>query len=219
MAKPVWTAQQIEMAVAGHFNPRQNLIVPNVSWGLFRYHEADLIVLSKANWCSEVEIKVTAQDIKADQKKRHEHFEDNIRDLWFAVPKHLENDDNIPVHAGILSIERYHYRKHLCYRVVRKRLPVSNKKARKFTDAERNKLLRLGCLRIWMLKAKLDEHRSFLKEKVTGWTDPKKVDLPLYAKDSKWMKVIQYGDRDEAKSVYRNCKVVFAITEKGIWTC
>lgn len=162
--KPVYTAQQIEIAIADYFDIRTKIIVPNVSFGLFAYHEADLIVLYKSNWCSEVEIKVTAQDIKKDLQKRHHHKEKNIRDLWFAVPSELAGNSDIPKEAGILSVSRYIWRGRIKYRVEVKRLPVKNKTARKFTDEERLKLLRLGCLRIFGLKRKLDEKQDIIRE-------------------------------------------------------
>jgi len=163
--RPKWTAQQIEIAVIKHFNPRQNIIVPNVSFGLFAYHEADLIVLSPYNCGTEVEIKVTAADIKADLKKKHGHKEEIIRDVWFAVPEELADDPNIPSYAGILSVTKLKTRRGgQRYRCVRKRLPVKNKDSRKFFDVERNKLLRLGCLRIVGLKEKLDDKSNKIDE-------------------------------------------------------
>lgn len=62
----------IEIAVASHFNWRQNIIVPNVSWGLFGDgREIDLAIVRPSGWLVEVEIKITASDIKADLRKRH----------------------------------------------------------------------------------------------------------------------------------------------------
>ena len=154
----------VEIAVAQHFGIRDHIVVPNINWGLFSYHEADLLVLYESNWCSEVEIKVSSQDIKNDLKKKHNHEEKNIRDLWFAVPEELKDHPDIPPHAGILAVSRYLYRKRLRYHVERIRLPKKNPKARKFTDEERLKLLRLGCLRIFGLKEKLDKMRERFDE-------------------------------------------------------
>jgi len=163
--RPKWTAQQVEIAVINHFNPRRNLIVSNVSWGLFAYHEADLVILSPYNCGTEVEIKVTAADIKADLKKRHGHKEEIIRDVWFAVPEELADDPNIPSYAGIIAVKKWKTRSgKQRYSCVRKRLPVKNKDFRKFTEAERQKLLRLGCLRIVGLKEKLDDKSNKIDE-------------------------------------------------------
>ena len=162
--RPKWTSQQIEIALYDHFNPRLNLCVPNVSWGLFKYHEADLVVLTKSNWGTEVEIKVSSADIKKDLLKKHKHKEAIIKDLWFAVPEGLETDVNIPKDAGIIVVKRYIRKGKTKYHCQRFRMPVSNKKARKFSDEERLKLLRLGCLRLQGLKQKLNDKQTLIDE-------------------------------------------------------
>jgi hypothetical protein len=67
------TAQDIEIAVAEHFNSRQNLIVPNVHWGWMLQYEADMVILRQSGYAVEVEIKVSAADIKRDLRKHHQH--------------------------------------------------------------------------------------------------------------------------------------------------
>jgi hypothetical protein len=99
------TSQDIEIAVADYFDYRRNLVVPNVSWGLGLLYEADMVVLRPSGFAVEVEIKVTASDIKADLKKKHQHNSLLFRELWFAVPEHLAGNENIPQHAGILSVK------------------------------------------------------------------------------------------------------------------
>jgi hypothetical protein len=47
-------AGDIEIAVARHFNPRQKLIVPNVSWGLGFHYELDLLVVTQSRYAWEV---------------------------------------------------------------------------------------------------------------------------------------------------------------------
>lgn len=151
------TAQDAELAVASFFGIRENIIVPNVSWGLFHdNHEADMVILRESGWADEVEIKVTASDIKADLCKhrgRGHARPETIRFLWFAVPEKLVDDPNIPEYAGILGI----YEKGKTVRIVRPARARAG--ARKLNDKERNKLLRLGCLRIWMLKRHLQRER------------------------------------------------------------
>jgi len=101
------TAQDVEIAVAKHFNYRTNVIVPNVYWGLGLRYEADLVVLRPSNWAIEVEIKVSASDIKADLRKAHQHDSRLFKELYFAVPEELKNNPFIPDHAGILSASKY----------------------------------------------------------------------------------------------------------------
>lgn len=150
-AFPKMTAVEIEVAVANSFGIRHNLVVPNVSWGLFNdNHEADLVVLHDSGYADEIEIKVTASDIARDLVKRsHAHKERgcrHIRRLFFAVPVWLADDPNIPATAGILTVSPG------SRRVVTVRAPAINRNAVRFDDGMRYKLARLGCLRIWTFK-------------------------------------------------------------------
>jgi hypothetical protein len=156
-----FTAFDIEMAVSRYFNPRANLIVPNVSWGLFG-HEVDLCVLSKNNYASEIEIKISRADLIKDKLKSHCHNDPMIKYLYFAIPEYLLKDiEHIPERAGILVVEwikpwsscygtKYEGR----FRCKKHRNPKANG-FRQWEDYERNILLRLGCMRIWGLKKKL----------------------------------------------------------------
>jgi hypothetical protein len=145
--------QEMEIALANHFNYRQNLIIPNVSWG-FLDHEADLIVISKSNYLIEIEIKVSASDLKKDKNKKHSHCdrENRIKALWFVLPEALISHVNhIPENAGILIVSK---NKNF-YRVKTMRSPKPYKKFRKLTDDEILKLYRLASMRTWSLKQKL----------------------------------------------------------------
>lgn len=165
------TAQDIEILVAEYFGVRQNIIVPNVAWGMNLAHEADMIVLRPSGWAIEVEIKVTASDIKADTEKRWDksssylwkpHWCKMVKLLYFALPDKLKDHSAIPEHAGILAVHdvttQLDYNGHVmpvapCVDLYR--APSVNKDARKFTDDERKKLAELGCMRIWKLKRHL----------------------------------------------------------------
>lgn len=46
----------MEVAVMEHFGVRQNLIVPNVWWGMGLNHECDMLVLTKSN-CAYAEVQ------------------------------------------------------------------------------------------------------------------------------------------------------------------
>jgi len=41
------TTLEIENRVAQYFNPRQNIVVPNISWGM-NIHECDLLIVRKS---------------------------------------------------------------------------------------------------------------------------------------------------------------------------
>ena len=143
----------IELALAYRYKWRQNLIVPNVYYGLdFRY-ELDLMIVTPAGWATEVEIKISLSDLKADQKKTHNHHSNRIKYLYFAVPEKLQAQalELIPERAGLFivrpDLQLYDYRK-----TEIAKSPTTNKSARKITTAERIKLNELATMRIWSLK-------------------------------------------------------------------
>lgn len=161
MPKPKTTALDIEVAVARHFGARANVIVPNVSWGLFAHHEADVVVLRQSGFLDEIEIKVSAADIRRDLGKNggrgHVRSRLVVR-LWFAVPEALAEHPDIPAFAGVLSYrvrvgsDGSHYRSLSAVRA-----PHRNPDARKLTASEQQTLMRLGCMRVWSLKDALQQ--------------------------------------------------------------
>lgn len=143
----------LEIAVARSFNYRQNLIVPNVFWGLGFKHEIDVLVLTPANYAYEIEIKTAKSDLKRDFLKPHGHRSNRLRKQFFCVTKDLEELaltlilEETP-EWGLLVVEEG--------RDVRTvRYPTINKLARPFTEDERQKLYDLAAMRIWSLKETL----------------------------------------------------------------
>jgi len=151
MARTKVRCIDIECAVANYFSPRVNLIVPNVSWG-FLFHECDLLVVTPAGYCYEVEIKTSRSDLKADIGKAHGHRSTKIRRLYFAIPDYMEKDvEFIPERAGILLISAAVINGHdIRCKCVRD--PRTNAEARKISEAERFQVARLGTMRVWSLK-------------------------------------------------------------------
>jgi hypothetical protein len=151
------TTLEIEWAIAfKHFGIRTHIIIPNVSWG-FNIHECDLLVISKLGYLTEVEIKISLADLKKDKEKRHGHYDNRIKALYFAIPskmaKHIEH---IPLHAGILAITS----KGKVFELAK---PKININAKPISIEDRLKLLRLGTMRIWGMKKKLIDIKN--KEK------------------------------------------------------
>lgn len=142
-------ALDIEIAVARHFGWRNNIIVPNVSWGLLDY-EADMVIVRPSGWAIEVEIKVSRNDIKADLEKWHNHGAKCFQRFYFAVPDELKDDPNIPAHAGIISVGDYEGRKRLSCEI--HRVAPLRRDAHKLDESKIRKLLELGTMRIWSLK-------------------------------------------------------------------
>lgn len=169
-----FTTLDIEIAVIDYFRPRQNLIVPNVSWGMHNkeyrsLHECDVLVLSGDNYATEVEIKISKADLLKDREKKHGHHHNLIRRLYFAVPSKLKDIalESIPDHAGLLVVSNAvknqyvfkdsTYRKIEYVKVDEVRPCKINTIAVKWTDTQRLQLARLGTMRILGLKRKIQE--------------------------------------------------------------
>jgi hypothetical protein len=159
-------AGHIEVLLARHLGTSQNVIVPNISWGL-HIHEVDLLVLTQSGYVWEIEIKTSLSDLKADAKKSHGHYSEKIKRLYFAVPQELQDKalELIPERAGLFVIGESLVDNKLYVKLVK--APFVNKKARKLSDTEIKKVYELAALRLWSLKEiiyRLQEEKSKLKE-------------------------------------------------------
>lgn len=156
---------EMEVAIARYFGYRTHIIVPNLSWGFFN-HECDLYLIRKSGYGFEVEIKRSKSDMVADFKKYHGHVDrkNRIVQLYYAFPEELlpKVEELVPKDCGIITVEYYgdgidEYRGYArMYREAKRR-----KGAKRLTQAEQLKIARLGTLRIWTLKEKL----NLLKQK------------------------------------------------------
>lgn len=141
---------EIEIIMMKFLTPRRNIVVPNVSWGVANLHECDILALSTNNYATEIEIKISKADLKADKKKFHNHRHNHIARFYFAVPSDLVEValNEIPERAGLYSVEREKTPKLIkqCKR---------NQNCIKWTNKERLKLAHLGAMRIIGLKNKI----------------------------------------------------------------
>ncbi len=132
------------------FYYRRYLVVPNASWGLGFNHELDVLALSEAGYAHEIEVKISRADTRRDLDKRHGHYDSRIRCLWFAGPEALGPTllELAPAHAGVIVVaEPVEGRLYGRARILRKAKAATG--SRKFTDAERMQLARLGLMRYW----------------------------------------------------------------------
>lgn len=138
--------EEIEVAIARHFGVRQNIIVPNVCWG-FNIHECDLLIISKAGYLTEIEIKVSLQDLKKDSQKWHSHKDNRIKQLYFAFPAKLaKHIQYVPAHAGVIIVST----RGRCTTIAN---PKTNANAKPLCIDDQFKIARLGTMRIWSLKS------------------------------------------------------------------
>jgi hypothetical protein len=169
----------VEIAIIKGFNPRQNLIVPNVCWGItdnhYRpLHECDILILSNTGYATEIEIKVSKSDLLKDASKRHGHCHNLIKRFYFAVPEKLKDIalSVIPENAGLLVVgvkegtnyKWYEEGGHDSYKVTWHAVTMAkecknNANALKWDDKQRYQLARLGALRILALKQKIQKNK------------------------------------------------------------
>lgn len=143
------TASEIEIILSNYIDIRRNLVVPNVSWGL-SLHECDVLSMTHAGYLTEYEIKVSASDLKKDLEKRHGHKSDKIKFLYFVIPSRLAKYiEFIPERAGVLVVNS----KGKIFKIADAK---PNVRAQALTEKEKYELARLGALRIWGLKRKIE---------------------------------------------------------------
>lgn len=133
--------------------------MPNVFWGWDLNYEADLIAVSKAGCATEIEIKISASDLRADKKKKkfQSGLDARIFRLFYAIPESLKEVAlvEIPEEYGIIIVSNGYPR------TVRQ---AKRRKARKVTDQELTKLTRLGTMKYWDLSLKIHDLKNRIRE-------------------------------------------------------
>ena len=139
---------------------KQFVCVPNVT--TFSAWEADLLVASKAGYLTEVEVKISKADWRADKGKTSKFNRlgqpgGRTKFFYYAAPAELARqweEIGIPAWAGVIAVEarkaesRAQGYDHFST-VIRPACP--RPEHRKLTDKEMANLARLGALRIWDL--------------------------------------------------------------------
>lgn len=149
---------EIEVALAEHFQYLKNVVAFNVNgWSgvLPIFHECDMLVLSKAGYLTEVEIKRSYSDFLADFKKKHHHESELIKFFYYAVPDcllekvraFLHENDSFP-RDGIIGYDEV-----LNVRVFCEAKPRLD--ARKLFLEQQFEVARLGAMRSVKLKKEI----------------------------------------------------------------
>ena len=157
---------EMEKLIYWYFQDSSLVIVPKISgnnwwldtesdpiiWKNIVNHECDMLIVTKNRYLTEVEIKISLSDLKADFKKKHQHKDENIKNFYYAFPEEMKDKaiELIPEEAGILIAVKkhlnngYEYRDIECYRK-----PKINKEAKPINDIVLSRIYRLGYLRYW----------------------------------------------------------------------
>jgi hypothetical protein len=152
---------QIECALAKYFNVQKNIIVCNVSYGFLPY-EADMIVMSKSGYLTEIEIKRSYSDFCADFKKDAiAHNSEYIKEFYYAVPKEIAKkcvSTYCKCHGikdldiGNTGVHPAHFITYDENGVVRVLGVGSTGNNRKLYLEEQLSIARLGAMRVWKYK-------------------------------------------------------------------
>jgi len=151
-----------EMYVALYDYITSKLIVPNVTIPFLNY-ESDILYVTNSDYLNEIEIKVSLSDIKADLKKKHNHDDPKVRNVFFAIPNELYDKAKkfIPIEYGILLVDKitHKYTDYLIsgYSVYKVRNPKTRKEVGKLTRDEKYNLARIGSMKIlWKQRRDLE---------------------------------------------------------------
>jgi len=162
---------EMEVAIMDYIGVRQNIVVPNVHWAFFN-HECDILSLTASGYATEIEIKISKADLKKDAEKKHKHESTLLKYLYFAVPDYLVSFalENIPEMAGLMSVSRikhcseYKSSLNVFYDVPKIRVnivreAIKDNTAKKWSEEQIKKLLRIGVMRILGLKRKILKYK------------------------------------------------------------
>lgn len=149
------------MAVIKLIGYRTHVVVPNVSWGLGLNHECDMLVLDKHNRFTEIELKISAADLKKDFTKSHQHKSRYISRLVYALPEWLyeSHGELIPAGCGVILVSDIGNTRKILHATWERNCKHSKHTLeipRKILD----KFYHLGCMRIWSLKQRITEIKA-----------------------------------------------------------
>ena len=158
---------QVELGLAKYFDLRKNIIVTNVSWGML-LHEADLLILSKSGYLTEVEIKRSWSDFLADFKKTHTHDDPKISWHYYAVPESIVDRCKEKLAEvdnrrkwGLISYADWNG-ECMPTMVMRPSNHGYHSSDKRLYIEEQLQLARLGAMRVWNQKQKLIDYETII---------------------------------------------------------
>lgn len=174
MADTKWSLLEIELALADKFDWKRNIVTFNINgWSgkLPIFHECDVLVMTRAGYLTEIEIKRSLVDFKKDFKKEHAHSNDSvIKNFWYCVPAKIyekclefwKDHARFRINGFIVYSDEYDWIWFQDYSV--ENPPgLPEKKFVKLSDEQMFEVARLGAMRAVTLKRKIS--RMINKEK------------------------------------------------------
>ena len=153
-------AKDISCALGKHsklFGPKQNLfVIENISWGLFSWGECDYWVCSKSMFLTDIEIKISISDLKADFSKLkwvEDSFKKTIKYHYYAIPEKMLEKAELIINesrpnSGIIVL-RENEHGHDDLRVILHKRAGVNKLATPIQEKHVINLARLAMFRYW----------------------------------------------------------------------
>ena len=155
------TTKEIENAIVfgwlGGFT--ENIVIPHLALGLLN-HEADIAIISKAGYLTEIEIKRSLDDLKKDFFKKVFHCDERVSKFYFCLPISIKagafklfNQHRTQI-CRLLGTEEYRHPAILFFDEAGNISSVGDARTngRQLTVEERCKAMRIMTIRYWDLR-------------------------------------------------------------------
>ena len=198
--------KELEFAINEHYFNSSKIITTKLTKnsGIVS-HECDVVVVTKADYLLEFELKVSKADLKKDFKKNHSHECNKIKKTFYVIPHYLRDCiELIPEKFGVILvykdtwIDKFMLKVPLektMYRCSIYREGHTNKEAEKITIDEYIKLCKLASMRYWTCK-----ENELKNEGLIQWNKAKICDTCKHKQDFK-----DFNKKMECKGYLINC--------------
>lgn len=163
------TTADMEIAVTRLIEGRKHIILPNASWGILSRHEADLLVIeatTRRHYVTEIEIKVSVSDFRAEAKKNHKHTHALISRLIYAMPDYVYEKvkDEIPADKRVgVIVATFNESRGWVAKWVKTGTHVLPYNHRKPEEKDYIQIAKLLSLRLWDQKFKVKSLNNVIK--------------------------------------------------------
>lgn len=142
-----WTSGRIRFALARYFNWRQHVMMSEwtIDGGI-----ADLLFISRSGYATEIEIKISRADWKADRhKQKFDRERPHIARFFYAVPETLADSQPewTPEYTGLLIVRAAH--NSYSFDEVTEARAAIRRPAQKMSDREIARVHRSAYFRFW----------------------------------------------------------------------